>query len=215
MDDTRFTTPLYTISSAAFNLAMKADRLRYWCNKDGLLTTLVPETPHGLRLPFIALVEAQLYNEFLKGGLTLKAIREGMQAVRKELGADMMKKDKLAYDGKDILVNLSDNSSFEWIRARDDQKTIPEIVDIGLNLITWDDQDYPLSIKLTAYGDSNVVADYRYAFGKPIIAGTRVRAEDVTMMFKAGETLSKICSEFELDPQTVESIVRAHVATAA
>jgi uncharacterized protein (DUF433 family) len=216
MFDTRFTVPLYTISAAAYHLGIDASKLNRWIKKDGLLTVLAPETQHGARLPFVALVEAQLYCEFRRGGLSLQAIASGMRVVREKLGSDMFKEGVLAYDGLDILMNLAKTSDDpEWIRAKDLQSTIPKIVDEGLRLITWDEQKYPQAVKLTAYGDTDVVADYRYAFGQPIIGGTRTRVEDVIHLFKSGEALQSVSDELEVESSIVESIIRTHVASAA
>jgi uncharacterized protein (DUF433 family) len=216
MDDARFTIPLYTAGAVARYLGMGVQRLRYWAGKDGLLTVRRPETPRGATLPFIALVEAQLYRTFLSNGLSLQAIALGMKAVREQLGDEMLKEGKLAYDGKSILMNLAqENNSFEWIRAHDQQTTIPKIVDEGLRLITWDNQHYPESVRLTEYGESDVVADYRYAFGQPIIRGTRTRVDDVIQLFKAGESFKNIGDELAIDTRIVESIIRPHVAFAA
>jgi hypothetical protein len=177
---------------------------------------LTPETQHGARLPFIALVEAQLYCEFRRGGLSLQTIASGMKAIRAKLGKDMLKEGRLAYDGKDILMNLARTSDApEWTRAKDLQATIPKIVEEGLRLITWDEQQFPQTIKLAAYGDTDIVADYRFAFGQPIIKGTRTRVDDVIQLFKAGETLKDICDELAVASSVAESILRTHVAIAA
>lgn len=216
MDDTRFTVPLYTIRAAAYHLGMNTGKLNHWVQKEDLITALPPETQRGARLPFIALVEAQLYCEFRRGGLSLQAIASGMRAVRNALGSEMLREGRLACDGKDILMNLARTSDDpEWTRARDLQTAIPKIVDEGLRLITWDDQQYPQTVKLIAYGDTNIVADYRYAFGQPIIQGTRTRVDDVIQLFKAGETLQTVCSELLIDTAAAESILRTHVAIAA
>jgi uncharacterized protein (DUF433 family) len=216
MEDIRFTSALYTLKEAAYHLNMNSRTLGHWADKDNLLTTVNPETPRGARLPFIALVEAQLYFEFKRSGLSMLAIASGMQEVRKHLGSNMLKKGKLAHDGKNILMDLADKSDTpEWTRARDLQIAIPKIIDEGLRLITWDEAQYPQSVRLTAYGSNNIVADYRFAFGRPIIKGTRIRAEDITQPFKAGETLENICAELSIDLQTAESVIRAHLAIAA
>lgn len=215
MDDVRFTVPLYTATTAARHLGISVNRLRYWANKDKLLTA-ISDTKRGANLPFIALVEAQLYCVFRNGNLSWQAITSGMQKVRAELGDDMFAEGRLAYDMTGILMNLAETSMApEWIRARDLQTTIPRIVEEGLRLITWDDQHYPQAIKLTVYGDADIVADYRYAFGQPVIKGTRTRVDDVIHLFRAGETLKTICEEFMVEGNIAESIIRAHVANAA
>jgi uncharacterized protein (DUF433 family) len=216
MYDERFTIPLYTLSNAAYYLGMKSSTLNSWMKKDGLLTVLPAETPRGPRLPFIALVEAQLYCVFRKAGLSAQAITSGMSAVRKELGNDLLKKGYLAYDGRDILMNLAESSNEpEWTRARDMQIGIPKIIEKGLRLITWASDDYPQSIQLEAYGHAEVIADPRFAFGQPVIKGTRVRVEDILGMFKAGEGLSTISEEMVIAEPIIEALIRPHVGLAA
>jgi len=216
MEDTRFTIPLYTITEAAYHLRMSPSTLRYWEGKEGLITTVSPETSRGANLPFIALVEAQLYLKLRSEGLSLQAITSGMKKVREHLGSSMLKKETLAHDGKRILINLARTSNApEWTRAPEMQIAIPQIIDDSLRLISWDDLQYPQSIRLTAYGDGSIIADHRFAYGRPIIQGTRIRVEDITQPFRAGETIMNICNELSVSIQIVESIIRAHLDRAA
>jgi hypothetical protein len=123
---------------------MTSSTLGRWAHKEHLLTVLPAETRHGARLPFSALVEAQLFWAFRQGGLSMKAVESGMKSVREELGSNMLKEGMLAHDGSDILMNLAKNSrAEEWVRARDLQTTIPKIVEEGLRLITWDEHHNP------------------------------------------------------------------------
>ena len=213
MDDSRFTVPLYTIKAAAVHLGMSASTLRDWANKDELLTVLSPETKLSPKLPFIALVEAQLYSAFRDSKMSMQRIRSGMKAVREELGDDMLRAGVLATDGVEILVNFAESSNApEWVRARDKQIGIPDIINIGLQLITWGDNEYPQSIKLTSYKGTDVVADYRYAFGQPIIEGTRVKVDDVVQLFAAGESIQTISNEYEIEIDVALALIRPYVA---
>jgi uncharacterized protein (DUF433 family) len=212
--DTRFTVPLYSVSLAAFHLAMPSRTLNNWAGKGDLLT-LLPGAVRDPRLPFIGLVEAQFYRELRKAGLSMQAITSGMRAVRQELGDRMLKQDVLAHDGRDILMNLAKGGNPEWERARDHQGGLPKIIEIGLRPIVYMDDNLPRRVHLTAYGETAVIADPLYSFGQPIVESSGARVEDILSMFKAGERLSTVAKEMGVRTADVESIVRTHVALAA
>ena len=212
--DTRFTLPLYTVSLAAFHLAMPLSTLNNWGTKTGLITT-VSGKGREPRLPFIGLVEAQLYRELRKAGLSMQAITAGMSAVRKELGERMLEKGILAHDGRDILMNLATGGDPHWERARDKQGGLPKIIDVGLKPIIYTDDNLPGRVRLTAYSGTMVVADPQYAFGQPIVESSGVRVEDILGMFKAGEAVSSVAEEMGVGCDDVECIVRTHLTLAA
>jgi len=214
LDDERFTVPLYTIGLAAAHLGMKANTLRNWVGKSGLVTS-VPASGSQPRLPFIALAEGQVYCAFRHAGLSMQATTAGMTVVRKELGERMLQRGVLAHDGREILMNLSGESGADWERARDRQGGLPEVIEIGLRPISWDEYDLPETVHLTAYKDAHIIADPRFAFGQPILEGTTVRVEDVLGLFKAGEPIQVIAAEMDIPPTAVEAMVRTHVALAA
>jgi len=214
MLDSRFTLPLYTISLAASHLAMPVSTLRAWGSQADLLTVL-PGQGHDPRLPFIGLVEAQLYHELRKSGLSMQAIRTGMSAVRRELGDRMLERGVLAHDGRDILMDVAHSGDHQWERARDQQGGLPKVIEIGLQPIIYTDDHLPGRVRLTAYGTTSVVADPRFAFGQPIMESSGVRVEDILGMFKAGEKVSTVAEEMGVNHDDVECIVRTHLALAA
>lgn len=211
-NDIRFSVPLYTTPVAAFHLGMSSSSLRNWMNKRDLLDVIEPATRNAPKLPFISLVQAQVFAEFRKAGLSMQAISAGMIAVKSQLGTAMFERGRLACDGKDILVNLADGGqNSEWMRAKDSQLGIQGIIEYGLKLVTWADDNYPQSIKLTAYGDVDVIVNPEYAFGQPIIAGTGAKVEDVVDLFLAGENISVVAEEMMVPQDSIESIIRTHV----
>jgi len=212
--DTRFTLPLYTVSLAAFHLAMPVSTLTAWSDKSELLT-MVPGHGRSPRLPFIGLVEGQLYRELRKAGLSMQAITTGMSAVRRELGDRMLERGILAHDGRDILMNLATKGDPYWERARDQQGGLPKIIEMGLKPIIYTEDHLPGRVRLTAYGETSVVADPQFAFGQPIVESSGVRVEDILGMFKAGEKASTVAKEMGVSRDDVESIVRTHLALAA
>ncbi|MDR1449533.1 MAG: DUF433 domain-containing protein [Propionibacteriaceae bacterium] len=215
LSDTRFSTPLYTAALAASHLGLSPSTLNRWLNKDALLTAVSGPSPRAPRLPFIGLVEAQFYRELRRAGLSMQAITSGMKVVRRELGVRMLVKGVIAHDGKDLLMNLAERGDPEWERARDRQLGLRGIIDIGLKPIVWGDDGLPIRLRLTAYGDTPVVADPAYAFGQPIVETSGARVEDILSMFKAGEKLVTVASEMGVTSEDVESIVRTHLTLAA
>ena len=208
-DDPRFDVPRYTVNVAAFHLKMPSSTLRTWTRKADLLTTLPAE---GLepRLPFVALIEAQLYQHFRREGLSMQAVTSGMRVVRQELGSSMLKKGTLAHDGRDILMNLAEQGDPDWERACDRQGGIPKIIEVGMYPVEYLLDDYPGRLWLTAYGAELVMVDPRFAFGQPVLASSNVRVEDIYGLWKAGDTMQNISYEMNVPLDDIESIVRTH-----
>lgn len=210
--DLRYDVPLYGIREAAMHIGMSDRTLGRWASRDNLLTVLPPSSSRGARLPFIALAEAQFYSLLRRDGLTLQAITEGMTAVRDELGPRMLQQDRLAHDGRDILINLGGREA-EWERARDRQGGIAGVIERALTPIRWDSEGFPEELRLVAYGDANVVANPRYAFGQPIVANG-ARIEDVLDLFDAGDSIETVANEFNLTLRDVEAVLRGRAAAA-
>ena len=53
-----------------------------------------------------------------------------------------------------------------------------------------------------------IVADAKIAFGKPIIAGTRIPAARVLALMAAGRPESEICTEYELRREDILAVLR-------
>ena len=212
--DPRFTLPLYTISLAAFHLLMPTSTLNAWAGRAGLLT-MVPGEGREPRLPFIGLVEAQLWWDLRKAGLSMQAISTGMSAVRRELGDRMLERGALAHDGREILMNLASSGDSQWERARDRQGGLPKVIEIGLRPIVYTHDNLPGRVRLTAYGETPVVADPHFAFGQPMVESSGARVEDILGLFKAGEKVSTVAEEMGVSHDDVESIVRTHLVLAA
>ena len=53
-----------------------------------------------------------------------------------------------------------------------------------------------------------ITADQRVAFGKPVIAGTRVPAALVLGQLAAGVPEPELCSEYDLTPEQIRAAVR-------
>lgn len=210
--DLRFDVPLYTLGEAAVHLGLNPQTLGRWAKRDALLHTLRPDTPRSARLPFIAMVEAQLYRHLRRSGLSMQAIAAGMGAARRELGQDFLRQGRLAHDGTDILVRLSDRTAAdEWLRARDRQGGLRGAIEHGLQPVTWAEDGFPERLRLLSYGDLEVVVDPRFAFGQPFLPDSGLRANTVLDLYHAGDSADVIAHEFDVERDVIERII----ATAA
>ena len=134
---------------------------------------------------------------------------EGVEALRRELGPDYLKRERLAHDGEDILVRLADSDS-EWTRARDEQAGIPGVVALGLQGIAFDKSGTPQRVTLQTFQGADIIVDPRFSFGQPVIEDRGVRVEDVAQLFFAGEPISVVGEEFGIPEKVVEAIVRSY-----
>lgn len=212
--DVRFDVPFYTLAEAAKHLDMAPSTLRFWVVKRQLVRSLPAETSGAATLPFMALAEAQFIRRLRKVGLSLQAVAEGIMTLRDELGPDYLLEGQLAHNGRDVLVRLADRDS-EWERARDQQKGIPGVIELGLDTITFDEAGIPQQIRLDFYDGAEVIIDPRFAFGQPVLDNRGVRVEDLAQMFFAGESVDVVADEYRVTRQDVEAVVRVYGRTRA
>ena len=208
--DVRTDVPLYTVAEAARHLGLAPSTLRYWVATKHLVRQLPPETKGGATLPFVALAEAQFIHGMRDAGLSLQAVTEGVAALKQRLGPASLVRDRLAHDGRDVLVDLGNDRGSEWQRARDSQGGIAGVIEIGLGRIDWADDGLPQRVTLAGYEGADVIVDPRFAFGQPMLEDRGVRVEDIAQLFFAGEPIQTVADEFDVQPARVEAIVRAY-----
>lgn len=212
--DPRFDVPLYTVQEAARHVDVAPSTIRYWILEKGIVTHVRAETRGEPTLPFIAIAELQFIHSLRGAGLSLQAVTAGAQALRKTLGRNYLQADRLAHDGRDLLVRLGDKDA-EWTRARDFQDGIPGVIALGLQAITFDSAGMPQRVRLTRYEGADVIIDPRFSFGQPVIEERGVRVADIADMFFAGEDIDIVGQEFGVSTQTVQAVVRAYGRRAA
>jgi uncharacterized protein (DUF433 family) len=54
--------------------------------------------------------------------------------------------------------------------------------------------------------------DPRRAFGRPVVIGTRVPADELAERFAAGDRLEDIAREFRMEPSLVEGVLQWEMA---
>ena len=211
--DPRFDVARYTVTEAAVNLGMPVATLRRWTDGRGLVHALPGSSPHGPTLPFIAMAEAQFYRQLRREGLSMQAIAAGMASVRRELGDQMLVRGRLAHDGSNVLMDVSDaQDPAGWVRARDMQGGLEGVIERGLQPISWAEDELPQRVRLMAYQGAEVVIDPRFVFGQPFVADRGVRAADIFQMFEAGDSVDDVAAEYGVGTAVVEAIVRVRAA---
>lgn len=60
-----------------------------------------------------------------------------------------------------------------------------------------------------------IVIDPRRAFGRPVIAGSRIPTTDVFERFKAGDSLENLVAEYGRSPQEIQEAIRYEAERAA
>lgn len=73
-----------------------------------------------------------------------------------------------------------DDAVKSLVVVRDGQHVFREVVQDYLRCVTFSEDGHARLIRLPAYGDANVVADPRRAFGQPIFDHAGTRVEGVT-----------------------------------
>jgi uncharacterized protein (DUF433 family) len=216
-DDARFNVPLFTIDEGARHLGMAASTLRDGTRRMAGPAPLVhrvrPSTPRAASLPFIGAVEAHMLRGFRELGLTPGELRSAVARLRQDTGDEYaLATRKVATDGVSLLVNMAESlaDAPQWVRARDGQGAIAEIIGQYLKFVTWKSPDrYPLRLTLKAYQGADVIIDPRFAFGQPVLEREKIRVEDILDAFWAGESYKTIAGEFGVSPHAVEAVIRS------
>lgn len=118
---------------------------------------------------------------------------------------------RIATDGIDIFIEYAESG--DLARAHDGQRPIRESIQDYLRYIDWDEYDgIAARLRLPQFPESApVVVDPDYAWGQPVLAGSRTPLEAIVNLWKAGEPMEVVAEEYELDVETVEDLCRAAV----
>ena len=216
-DDARFSVPLFTIEEGSRHLGIAASTLRDWTRRMAgpapFVHRVVPSTPRAASLPFIGAVEAHMLRGFRELGLTPGELRTAVTRLRRDTGDEYALATKdVATDGVSLLVNMAESQAeaAQWVRARDGQRAITEVIERYLKYVTWRSPDrYPLRLTLKAYQGADVIIDPRFAFGQPVLEREKIRVEDILDAFWAGESYTTIAGEFGVSPDAVEAVIRS------
>jgi uncharacterized protein (DUF433 family) len=213
--------PLYSITDAAWNLAIPVATLRSWVigrpyqKQDGpayfepLIKT--PEESER-RLSFSNLVEAHVLRALrTHHEVPIKHVRAALTFAESELGIErlLLRQDLLTHAGDVFLerygklVNLSKSG----------QLAVRRVLEEHLRRVEWTAGD-PIPSRLFPFSHAPVLdtgkvilIDPRVAFGKPTIAGKGVTTAALVRRFNAGESLTDLARDYDLSERQVEAAI--------
>ncbi len=179
--------------------------------------SVAPPTPHGPRLPFIALAEAQILRELRRTGLSMPHIRAGVERLRKVTDEEyVLAKNTIASDGGELLYNAASRVAPEWVRARDGQQAFRQVIEAVIKFVSYADDGYADRIRLRPYEGAEVIIDPRFGFGQPVFADSKVPVEVLADLFyDGGESVVDIADEYGISTAAVETVLRVMARRAA
>lgn len=219
-DDPRAAWAIFTVFEASRYLDVPYSTLRGWLQpKQGSpLVPTVAERGHLPRLSFLGFAEAFVIAAAKNAGVPAKRIREGVAAVRKEIGVDYaLATHRLYLDKAELLVapeggvDIDDPTDLEVARNRQIQMT--RVVKQQLEHISYGEDGIAASLTLPIYGAARVIVDPNEAFGAPILTRTGTRVRDIVSLWRADEDVRDIAYDFGLTLEEVQDVIRAQAKT--
>ena len=221
-DDPRASWPIFTVFEAARYLRVPNSTLRTWLYPEHgqPLVSHTAGKPHLPRLTFIGFAEAFVIASARTAGVSARNIREGVAAVRAEIGVDYaLATRRLYHDKTELLiapeggVDIKNPVDLEVARSKQIQMT--KTVKGYLKCITYGDDGVAASIQLPAFKVAKVIVDPHEAFGSPIVSRTGTRIRDILSLHQAGEEISDIAYDFGLRLDEVRDVIGAQEKSSA
>lgn len=209
--------PRYNLPEAAAYLRMKAETLGTWVrsrtSKGGESEPLIHRPVKGdARLSYNNLIEAYVVHvlrEQMK--LSLSEIRQGVTYVEGTFGISrFLLSDKLRVRLGNLLLEL-EGSYFNV--GQGGQIEIPEAVEAYLKRIEYRDGFpeglYPVTRPGHPEGPRRIVILPDVGFGKPVTREKHISAAVIASRFGAGESVSELADDYDLEPEDIEEAIRS------
>lgn len=218
--------PIYSPAEAAHYLRIPANTIRSWVYGRNYPTTAGTQRadplvrPAGERgmLSFVNMLELHVLGAIRRDhSVRMKQIRSALDYLRRKFAsAHPLVEETMQTDGKHLFVKKYG----QLINAsQHGQGAMEEILDAHLRRIERDGQG--LAIRLypfTRRGTDSprlVSIDPLVAYGRPVIAGSRVTTADVFDRFKAGESPEELSKDYGRAPEEIWEAIRCELDTAA
>ena len=213
--------PRYSIADAARYLQLPVTTLRYWVlggtylvetgRKRSPSLIRVPN-PKEARLTFSNLVEAHVLLALRRQhDVSMRAVRDAIVYSERKLriGRLLLSEELRASAGGVFLDRLG--SLIEL--SKDGQQAMREVLAAYLERLTRDIQGlperlYPITRSDFAGSPKVIVIDPRISFGKPVIASKAIQTSVVADRFDAGESVSDIATDYDIEVPDVEEAIR-------
>ncbi|MCC6992715.1 MAG: DUF433 domain-containing protein [Acidobacteria bacterium] len=214
----------YTVAEAAHYLWLPEQTLRTWVypRPPSRIKPVVPaaDAKNGL-LSFVNLLELHVLAAIRRQhGLKMSDVRRAVGYLARQFGHEHPLVDAdMVTDGQDLfmshlgkLVNIT----------REGQLAMRDVLVAHLKRIERDEQGlavrlYPFTRPREASADAPrlVSIDPRVAFGRPVLAGSRIPTAEVAERFTAGEPLTTLAREYGRPAAEIEEAIRCEFRPAA
>lgn len=218
--------PNYTLPEAARWLNLAPNTLRVWlrgqdyptkAGKRRAAPVVHPAGDEPLGLSFWNLVECSVLATIRKEHeVSLQKVRRALGFVARELGKERpLIEQEFSTDGVGLFVDhygkLIDASKQGQIAMR-------EILEAGLTRIDRDEAG--LAARMFPWSkdprEPRIVAvDPRIAFGRPVLAKTRVPVDAILDRYRAGDLMQQLADDYGVTRDTIEDLVRKWFGSAA
>lgn len=223
-------TPAYPFVEAAHYLNLPVSTLRSWClgqryeSKGGddrwfaALIQLDGDRREGLS--FLNLVEAHVLTAIRRvHGIPMRRVREALDYVTHTIGVERPFADiTFQTNGVDLFVERL--GSLVNVN-RGGQVEIEEFLRTYLSRIERDAAGVPIKLFPFVRSDrlknapNPVEIDPRVAFGRPVVRGRAMPTAVLADRFKAGDSISVLAHDLDLEPELVEDAIRCELERAA
>ena len=218
--------PNHPLTEASRWLGIKPGRLRDWLvgrpdparpGKRLLEPVLAPALAKPPTLSFWNLVECSVLASIRdEHGASLQKVRKALRFVARELGQQRpLIEQEFSTDG----VHLFVRHYGKLVSASQQGQTVMrEVLEASLRRVDRDSDGLAKRLFpwLKEPNEPRILAvDPAVAFGRPIVAGTRVPAETLFERFRAGDSIQHLAAEYDVAHILIEDLVRIWFAAAA
>jgi uncharacterized protein (DUF433 family) len=221
--------PAYSIAETAHYLSIPQTTIGSWVRGRSYAAKEGPRLSPGIikaadprrsLLSFINLLELHVLGAIRREhDIDMRRVRKAVGHLAEKFGSEHPLIDReMLTDGTDLFVNhLGDLVNL----SKDGQLAMRDMLAAYLKRIDRDANGlavrlYPFTRPSSAVDAPRlIVIDPRRAFGRPVIAGTRVPTTDVFERFKAGDSLEDLVAEYGRSTQEVQEAIRYEAELAA
>lgn len=204
--------PLYTPGEVSRYTRVKPATLRTWTH-NGDASVIIPAVASGVApLSFINLIELYVLEGLRHTHrLPMQRIRKGEEWLRRNYSVSHpLAELNLETDGYDLFIREMD---IPINASRKGQGGFPEVLARYLQRIERDAGKIPTRFYPYTYDRAPkvVVMDPTVAYGRPVVAGTRVTSQMIFDRYSGGESLNDIAADYDLDISRVEEALRCEI----
>jgi uncharacterized protein (DUF433 family) len=218
-------TPAYTFTEAAHYLRIPVATLHAWCAGQDYRWKGQPRRFRRVidldgtgrdGLSFLNLVEAHVLSGLRRQHhIPLPKIRRTLDWVAQQLKITRpLAEARFATDG----INLYVEHIAQLIDVdKGGQLAMRAVIETYLRRVERDPRGVPIKLypfthkEPMAHSDRAVVIDPAVAFGRPVLAGTRVPTAILADRFKAGDSLKDLADDYRTTPQAIEEALRCEL----